>query len=164
MNRQTQHLSSPIGRLLLAVLFGLGATLFFLWGDTTSARAQDSAFPPPENLTITVQSTNTVIEWVYTVEPVALTYTLWRSESATRSEAVVVEAPLLAATGDSDPVVAYYTMIDNSAQPGHTYTYWLDATDSQGNTSTFGPLNLDQVDDASQPQHRLFLPIITARL
>jgi hypothetical protein len=163
MNIQNQHLSGPVGRLLLAVLVGFSATMLFLWGDTSLALAQDLAFPPPENLTITVQSNNIVIEWVYTVEPTALTYTLWRSESVSRTEAIRVEAPLLAATGDGEPVVAYYTMIDSSIQPGHTYTYWLDATDAQGNTATFGPLSLDQVDDASQPQHRVFLPIITAR-
>lgn len=163
MNTQNQHLNYPLGRLLFVVLIGLGVTLFFLWGDTSLALAQDSTFPQPENLTITVQSTNIIIEWVYTVEPAALTYTLWRSESATRTEAIAVEAPLLAATGDGNPVLAYYTMIDSSGQPGHPYTYWLDATDVQGNTSTFGPFIVNQVDDASQPQHRLFLPIIAAR-
>lgn len=163
MDTRNQHVSRRMGQMLTAVLGGLGVMLLLLWVDTTLALAQDATFPPPENLTITVQSNNIVIEWVYTVEPTALTYTLLRSESATRTEAIAIEAPLLAATGDGDPVVAYYTMIDSTGQPGHTYTYWLDVTDAQGNAATLGPLAVNQVDDASQPQHRLFLPIITAR-
>jgi hypothetical protein len=101
-----------------------------------------------------------MLEWVYTVAGVPVTYTLYRSESGSWGDAVAVQAWIMATTGNGDPVVAYYTLIDPTVQPGRSYTYWLTITDLQGHAATFGPLTLAAEEDAQQPRHHSFLPLL----
>lgn len=139
----------------------LGAFLL-MWAGTASAFADDVAIAQPEQVTLTVQESMVVLSWVYTVDPGAPTYTLLRSENRNRANATIVQAALLSATGDGNPVLAYYTMIDASAQPGVAYAYWLTVADEQGGSATYGPFTSGQVDDASEQQHQLFLPLVAS--
>jgi hypothetical protein len=146
---------------LWALLAGLLGALLLTAGATTTVLAADDSFPQPEQLTITVHNDQVVLDWLYTVEPAVLTYTMARSENRSLADATVVNAALLSSTGDGEPVVAYYTLIDATAQPGRAYAYWLTATDEEGHAVTLGPLTTGQVDDASEQQIQLFLPIVT---
>ncbi|HMN28676.1 MAG TPA: hypothetical protein PKE45_11055 [Caldilineaceae bacterium] len=146
---------------LRSLLAGLIGVLLLIAAATAPVLAADEVFPQPEQLTVTVQNDQVVLDWLYTVEPSALTYTLARSENRSLADATVVNASLLSSTGDGEPVVAYYTLIDTTAQPGRGYAYWLTATDEAGQSLTLGPLTIGQVDDASERQTQLFLPIVT---
>ena len=143
------------------------AVLFALWlgvvGTTSPALAQDATFPLPEQLTVTVRNNHIVLDWVYTVEPALVTYRLGRSESNSADEATTVTASLLSSTGDGEPVLLYYTMIDPTAQPDGAYAYWLTVTDGQGTSTTLGPLTIGDIDGASGQPQPIFLPLIISR-
>jgi hypothetical protein len=147
----------------------LGLITFFFIGVlllmSTIDLAQAQAVPPPtpEQLTIAVHSNRIAVEWQITNESSIIFYTLHRSETDAYSDAVVVPALELSSISERDPAVTHYSLIDTTAQPGRSYHYWLMATDQQGASATFGPLTASLVDDASEHQHHLFLPVVTTR-
>jgi hypothetical protein len=145
----------------LFVLIGLLFIGMGLVRGNQIALAQTTPFPLPEDVTLVVQSNRVIVNWVYTVDPAIVTYSLERSETSAHSEATIVPAPVLSSTGDGEPVVVYYSMSDETAQPNHAYAYWLTVTNQQGETATLGPFTTGQVDDASEQRHQLFLPIVS---
>lgn len=151
-----------LARRLHLHLIILLAVLLSLWAPANAAFADAVAIPQPEQPALTVQGNAVVLNWVYTVDPGISTYTLERSANLSRADAITLSAPVLSATGDGNPIVAYYTMIDDSAEAGHAYAYWLTTTDQYGNAVTAGPWTIGQVDDASEHLHLLFLPFVAS--
>lgn len=144
--RVTASVDSLVSRFAGALL-GLGATgpaQVFLEGTSCApmgALATSSLGPPDTtppfflNTTFSVDSQASTVTVSVAVKdqgsPLAeevATAVLYISQSASIHEAVAVEVPLDPGTG----VVTYA----HAAAPGAEYSYWLDATDRAGNSTT----------------------------
>ncbi|MCX7671358.1 MAG: hypothetical protein N2439_14980, partial [Anaerolineae bacterium] len=80
---------------------------------------------------------------------------LWRNLSGDRLSATRITAQTIPASAGQDGV---FTFVDETAEPGIEYAYWLQAFWTTGQIQEYGPIFARILPARS---HRLWLPIIT---
>jgi hypothetical protein len=156
MDKSTRVKQRTVQRLF--VVFGI--LILGLGHQTYPVQAE--SIPEPEQLTATARVDGVAIEWQQTEKTPSVRYSLLRGTSNTLADAQPISALLLSSISNATPMTTYYTLLDPSAEAESAYTYWLTLTDGQGQQATFGPYTVGQVDDASQQDHALFLPLISS--
>jgi uncharacterized repeat protein (TIGR01451 family) len=108
------------------------------------------------SFTATAQSGGIVLRWTTGVELNTWGFQLYRSADGRRFSAVRVTPALIPAQGHG--AGASYAWTDTTAQPGVTYTYWLQETELDGTTNGYGPAAA--VLQAAQVGYRTYLPLV----
>jgi uncharacterized repeat protein (TIGR01451 family) len=81
-----------------------------------------------------------VVRWTTSLELNTWGFHLYRSADGRRAGAERVTATIIRATGSGQGGDSY-SWVDSSAQPGVTYTYWLEEVELDGDRSEFGPVS-----------------------
>lgn len=97
-----------------------------------------------------------VVRWTTGAELNSWGFHLLRSSDGTRANAVQVTLQLVPAAGRGGNG-ASYRWVDQTAQPGVTYTYWLVEVEQGGTTAEYGPATVAGA--AASPMYR-YLPLI----
>jgi hypothetical protein len=95
------------------------------------------------------------VTWETANELDNLGFNLYRSESA-ESDRLQLNAALIPGQNSGSPVGAVYSFLDETAQPGVTYFYWLEAVDVHSGTALHGPV---QATVPAGP-YRYYLPLV----
>jgi hypothetical protein len=125
-------------------------------GDPTSV-----VIPPGQtaislaSFTATRQASGIVVGWVTTSEINTWGFHLYRSADGSRAGAVRVTAAIIPGQGHGQGGAAY-TWLDQDAQPGVAYSYWLQEVELNGTTNEYGPATAGS---APAALHNIFLPI-----
>jgi hypothetical protein len=98
------------------------------------------------------------VRWVTGAEVGTWGFHVLRSADGQRDHAVRVTASLLAHQG-SAATGAAYSWVDTQAEPGVTYTYWLEEVELGGATNVYGPATAAAA--AGGDSYTLFLPSVT---
>jgi hypothetical protein len=122
----------------------------------------DSGFDPtPTAVTLAAfdaapQGGSILISWETGTELDNLGFNLHRSEVAD-GERVRLNAALIPSQNSGSPLGASYQFVDETAEAGITYYYWLEAVDLYGVAKVHGPVSApipaDQI-------HRIFMPSV----
>jgi uncharacterized repeat protein (TIGR01451 family) len=107
------------------------------------------------SFTATRRASGVVVNWVTTAEINTWGFHLYRSADGSRSGAVRVTAAIIPGQGRGQGGAAY-SWLDVDAQPGVTYSYWLQEVELNGTTTEYGPATAGS---APAAQHSIFLPI-----
>lgn len=70
------------------------------------------------------------LTWVSQSEVIMLGYRLYRSETPSQADAILITPEMYEATNSSD--ISIYQHIDTEVEAGHTYYYWLESVDMVG--------------------------------
>jgi uncharacterized repeat protein (TIGR01451 family) len=125
-------------------------------GDPTSA-----VIPPGQtaislaSFTATRRASGIVVNWVTTSEINTWGFHLYRNVDGRRTGAVRVTAMIIPGQGRGQGG-AVYRWLDQDAQPGVTYSYWLQEVELNGTTYEYGPATAGS---APASQHSIFLPV-----
>ena len=98
------------------------------------------------------------LAWTTILERDTWGFNLYRSTDADRSHAVKVNASTILAQGQGSNG-ASYAYLDEDAQPGVAYHYWLDEVGLDGVVIEVGQATVSGDGDGPAAQHRIFLPI-----
>ena len=107
------------------------------------------------SFTATRQANGVAVNWVTTAEINTWGFHLYRSADGSRAGAVRVTASLIPGQGRGQGG-AVYSWLDQGAQPGVSYSYWLQEVEVNGTTSEYGPAT---VSSSPASQHSVFLPV-----
>jgi hypothetical protein len=108
------------------------------------------------NFVATADDLGVRLDWETASEVDNLGFNLYRSESA-EGERVPLNAALIPSqVPPGSPVGAGYSFLDETAQPGVTYLYWLETVDTHSGTALHGPV---QATLSSGP-YRYYLPLV----
>lgn len=97
------------------------------------------------------------IQWVTSAEINTAGFHLLRSSNGNISGATRITSELIPATGRAD-LGDTYTYTDTTAEPGQSYTYWLEETELNGTTMQYGPFIVTPEPENSN--RRVFLPLL----
>ncbi|MCU0491465.1 MAG: carboxypeptidase regulatory-like domain-containing protein [Chloroflexaceae bacterium] len=132
---------------------------------TTSNLTLDFGFRRPGGAAITVASfsatregTSVTVRWVTAAEVNTQSFTLVRSTTGSRADAVPVAMQPIPAQGRGQGG-ASYSFTDTSAQPGTTYSYWLVETETTGVSNEYGPVRTSG--PGPRANTTIFLPVVT---
>ncbi|MBX2997316.1 MAG: DUF11 domain-containing protein [Caldilineaceae bacterium] len=137
--------------------------------DVPSVQGQDSASVVVEEPTAVLLLSFTAIHaaegveirWVTGWEQNSWGFHLWRGQRAVRVGAVRITPNLIPAQGVNGGG-AQYSFLDESAQIGIGYYYWLEEIEADGRRHTYGPIQ--QRGYEVQNQHnRVYLPILSGQ-
>jgi uncharacterized repeat protein (TIGR01451 family) len=95
------------------------------------------------------------VNWVTTAEINTWGFHVYRSADGSRASAVRVTQAIIPGQGRGQGGAAY-TWVDTDAQPGLTYSYWLQEVELNGTTHEYGPATAG---GSVAAQHSVFLPI-----
>lgn len=115
INKLTQRTA-----LILAILIVCCITLFAY----TPTFAQAGIIAAPLQVTLNVQSKQASLSWTDAEGDVHAQYILYRSTDGEWTNAVKLDKEIIG-VGTGASVAIDYMVIDDSLQPGVTYTYWL---------------------------------------
>jgi hypothetical protein len=116
---------------------------------------EDNAPPTAVELaafTATSQARTIRLDWETASEVDNVGFNLYRSESA-EGERVQLNAALIPGQNPGSPVGSIYTFLDETAQPGVVYFYWLEAVDTHGGAALHGPVS-------AVARHLVYLPLV----
>jgi hypothetical protein len=121
-----------------------------------------TAVIPPGQTAITLASFTAVrragavvVNWVTTAEIDTWGFYLYRSADGSRASAVRVTPTIILGQGRGQGGAAY-TWLDTEAQPGVTYSYWLQEVELNGKVNEYGPATTGS---STAAQHSIFLPV-----
>jgi hypothetical protein len=83
-----------------------------------------------------------LLTWETASEVDNLGFNVYRAQSP-QGERARLNAALIPSLNPGSPTGAVYTWLDESAQPGVTYLYWLEAVDVHGGTTFHGPVTAE---------------------
>ncbi|MFN8495304.1 MAG: hypothetical protein U0350_47340 [Caldilineaceae bacterium] len=115
MNKRVQCASFSLAMLIVCC-----ATLFAY----TPTFAQAEIIAAPLQVTLTAQSNQASLSWTDKEGDAHTQYTLYRSMDGEWADAVKMDKAIIG-VGTGDSVAIDFMVIDDSLQPGATYTYWL---------------------------------------
>jgi hypothetical protein len=95
------------------------------------------------------------LDWETASELDNLGFNLYRSEPA-EGERVQLNTALIPGQNPGSPAGAAYSFVDETAEPGVIYTYWLEVVDTHGGAMLHGPV---QATVPSSP-YRYYLPLV----
>jgi uncharacterized repeat protein (TIGR01451 family) len=101
------------------------------------------------------RASGVAVNWVTTAEINTWGFHLYRSADGSRTGAVRVTAAIFPGQGRGQGGAAY-SWLDLDAQPGVTYSYWLQEVELNGTTHEYGPATAGS---ATAAQHSIFLPV-----
>jgi hypothetical protein len=107
------------------------------------------------SFTATRRADGIVVNWLTSAEINTWGFYLYRSADGSRSGAVRVTAAIIPGQGRGQGGAAY-SWLDTTAQPGVTYSYWLQEVELNGTTNEYGPATAGSSPAA---QHSIFLPV-----
>jgi uncharacterized repeat protein (TIGR01451 family) len=107
------------------------------------------------SFTATRRASGITVNWVTTAEINTWGFHLYRSADGSRTGAVRVTAAIIPGQGRGQGGAAY-SWLDQDAQPGVTYSYWLQEVELNGTTYEYGPATAGS---ATAAQHSIFLPV-----
>jgi uncharacterized repeat protein (TIGR01451 family) len=107
------------------------------------------------SFTATRRADGILVSWLTTAEINTWGFHLYRSPDGSRSGAVRVTATIIPGQGRGQGGAAY-SWLDQDAQPGVTYSYWLQEVELNGTTNEYGPAKAGNTPAA---QHSIFLPV-----
>ena len=107
------------------------------------------------SFTATRRASGVVVNWVTTSEINTWGFHLYRSADGSRAGAVRVTATIIPGQGRGQGG-AVYSWLDQDAQLGVTYSYWLQEVELNGTTYEYGPATAGS---SPASQHSIFLPI-----
>ena len=125
-------------------------------GDPTTA-----VIPPGQtaislsSFTATRRPGGVSVNWVTASEINTWGFHLYRSADGSRTGAVRVTAMIIPGQGRGQGG-AVYSWFDHDAQPGVTYSYWLQEVELNGSTHEYGPATAGS---SPASQHSIFLPV-----
>jgi hypothetical protein len=132
--------------------------------DPTTAQPGDptTAVIPPGQTAISLSSftatrrpDGVLVSWVTASEINTWGFYLYRSTDGSRAGAVRVTATIIPGQGRGQGGAAY-SWLDRDAQPGVTYSYWLQEIEINGSTHEYGPA---AAGNSPASQHSVFLPV-----
>jgi hypothetical protein len=97
-----------------------------------------------------------VLRWVTAMELNTWGFQIYRSADGTRASAVRITDRVILARGSAQSG-ATYTWTDTSAEPGVTYSYWLEEVEIDGGTNEYGPAQ--PAIEPAAGEHRLYLAL-----
>ncbi|MEI7769409.1 MAG: hypothetical protein WCI67_05440 [Chloroflexales bacterium] len=129
--------------------------------DPTPANNAAATRRPPtaitlQGFTISATPTGMLLKWTTGIELNSLGFQLYRSASASRSDAVLVTPQLILARGGVMGG-ANYSFLDTSAANGVSYSYWLVERQNGGGSSEFGPVRPASLSNGT---NKIFLPLV----
>ena len=104
----------------------------------------------------TNRANGVLIQWATSAEVNTFGFTLYRSATSSRSDAVLITPQVILAQGRGNTGAAY-SWHDTTAEPGTVYHYWLAEIDAGQQTHEYGPI----VSGMQRPQARysVFIPV-----
>jgi large repetitive protein len=91
------------------------------------------------SLTATREGSAIAVRWATATEENTWGFQVYRSATGDRADAELITPALIPAQGGGQQGGSY-EVIDSSAQPGVTYSYWLVETENGGTTHEYGPV------------------------
>jgi uncharacterized repeat protein (TIGR01451 family) len=121
-----------------------------------------TAVIPPGQTAISLASFTAVrraggvfVNWVTTAEINTWGFYLYRSADGSRADAERVTSTIIPGQGRGQGGAAY-TWLDTQAQPGVTYSYWLQEVELNGKVNEYGPATTGS---STAAQHSIYLPV-----
>jgi hypothetical protein len=97
------------------------------------------------------------VAWVTGAEVNTFGFSLYRSATRQRADAVRVTDELIPAKGTTG---ASYDWLDVTTQPDVAYTYWLQEIETSGRINEYGPTTIGTPDQPQAGPSRVFLPLV----
>lgn len=111
------------------------------------------------SFTATAQNGVIVLAWETASEIDILGFHLYRSESGKPGTYVQLNEGLIPSQAPGSPVGAHYEWVDDSAVPGQSYLYLLEAVDIYGQVTQYGPVP----GLPAGTRYRVYLPLVYGR-
>lgn len=133
--------------LVLAILIVCCVTLFTY----TPTFAQEGIIAAPLQVALNLQINQATLSWTDATGDIHTEYTIYRSADGEWTHTVKLDKEIIG-VGTGDSIAIDYMVIDDSLQPGVTYTYWLIQNNPSGQRIQVGPL--------VTTSHALYLPLL----
>jgi len=101
-----------------------------------------------------------VVKWETATELDVLGFYVTRADSSDGPQ-VKLNADLIPSQAPGSPAGASYQYVDQGAEPGQVYYYWLEAVDAYGQSAEHGPVSATGSQVQAPAKYRVFLPWIT---
>jgi protocatechuate 3,4-dioxygenase beta subunit len=106
------------------------------------------------SFTVRAQAQGNLVEWQTVLEWNTRSFQIYRSNTTDSSQAELVSTQAILAKGSGSS----YQWLDNNAQAGQTYYYWLQETDTNGQTNRYGPATVQG--SPSNNGYQIFIPTV----